>query len=68
MKFIQLNERYREQPKEVNKIVLQKAVNATSLFFPVVELLSSLSIAILVLWSFLQLDYHQQSHIICGSP
>lgn len=30
MKFIQLNERYQEQPKEVNKIVLQKAVNATS--------------------------------------
>ncbi|TXB67369.1 primosomal protein N' [Vicingus serpentipes] len=30
MKFIQLSERYQEQPKEVNKIVLQKAVNATS--------------------------------------
>jgi primosomal protein N' (replication factor Y) len=30
MKFIQLNERYQEQPKEVNKIALQKAVNATA--------------------------------------
>lgn len=30
MKFIQLNERYQEQPKEVNKVELQKAVNATA--------------------------------------
>ncbi|MCB9360255.1 MAG: primosomal protein N' [Flavobacteriales bacterium] len=30
MKFLQLNERYQERPKEVNKIALQKAVNATA--------------------------------------
>lgn len=37
-----------------------QAVWATSLFFPIVEILSSLSIAFLLLWSFLQLDYHPE--------
>jgi ATP-binding cassette subfamily B protein len=51
-KFEELNKGHRS--------AMLQAVNATSLFFPVVELLSSLSIAILVLWSFLQLDYHPE--------
>ncbi len=33
------------------------AVWANSIFFPVVELLSSLSIAVLIMWGMLQLDY-----------
>lgn len=37
-----------------------QAVNATALFFPMVELLSSLSIGFLLLWSFLQLNYHPE--------
>jgi len=48
-KFDELNKGHRN--------ALLQAVWATSLFFPVVELLSSLSIAVLILWSMLQLNY-----------
>ena len=39
---------------------LLQAVWATSLFFPIVELLSSLSIAVLILWSMLQLNFNPE--------
>ncbi|MFD1552745.1 ABC transporter ATP-binding protein [Putridiphycobacter roseus] len=48
-KFDELNKGHRN--------ALLQAVWATSLFFPVVEILSSLSIAVLILWSMLQLNY-----------
>ncbi|MGV6860426.1 MAG: ABC transporter ATP-binding protein [Putridiphycobacter sp.] len=37
-----------------------QAVWATSLFFPIVELFSALSISLLLLWSFMQLDYNPE--------
>ncbi len=37
-----------------------QAVWATSLFFPIVELFTALSIALLILWSFMQLNYNPQ--------
>ena len=43
-----------------HRSAMLQAVWATSLFFPIVEILSSLSIAFLLLWSFLQLDYHPE--------
>jgi ATP-binding cassette subfamily B protein len=36
------------------------AVWANSIFFPVVELLSSLSISVLILWGMIQMDYSQE--------
>lgn len=36
------------------------AVWANSIFFPIVELLSSLSISVLILWGMLQMDYSEQ--------
>ncbi|MFK8046125.1 MAG: ABC transporter ATP-binding protein [Crocinitomicaceae bacterium] len=51
-KFDELNKGHRN--------ALLQAVWATSLFFPVVELLSSLSIAVLILWSMLQLNYNPE--------
>ncbi|MDX1350960.1 MAG: ABC transporter ATP-binding protein, partial [Putridiphycobacter sp.] len=63
MSIVQLfnrEEREAEKFEELNKghrNALLQAVWATSLFFPVVELLSSLSIAVLILWSMLQLNY-----------
>jgi ATP-binding cassette subfamily B protein len=51
-KFTVLNKGHRS--------AMLQAVWATSLFFPIVEILSSLSIAFLLLWSFLQLDYHPE--------
>lgn len=51
-KFSELNKGHRS--------AMLQAVWATSLFFPIVEILSSLSIALLLLWSFLQLDYHPE--------
>ncbi len=52
-KFDQLNQGHRN--------ALLEAVWATSLFFPIVELLSSLSIAVLILWSMLQLDFNPET-------
>ena len=66
MSIVQLfNREEREAAKfdELNKghrNALLQAVWATSLFFPVVELLSSLSIAVLILWSMLQLNYNPE--------
>ncbi len=66
MSIVQLfNREEREAQKfdELNKghrNALLQAVWATSLFFPVVELLSSLSIAVLILWSMLQLNYNPE--------
>ena len=62
-KFDNLNKGHRN--------ALLQAVWATSLFFPIVELLASLSIAVLILWSMLQLNYspeiiHNLSGIIFG--
>jgi ATP-binding cassette subfamily B multidrug efflux pump len=51
-KFSDLNKGHRN--------AMLQAVWATSLFFPIVEILSSLSIALLLLWSFLQLDYNPE--------
>lgn len=51
-KFTTLNKGHRS--------AMLQAVWATSLFFPIVEILSSLSIAFLLLWSFLQLDYNPE--------
>ena len=51
-KFSELNKGHRS--------AMLQAVWATSLFFPIVEILSSLSIAFLLLWSFLQLNYHPE--------
>ena len=51
-KFEDLNKGHRS--------AMLQAVWATSIFFPIVEILSSLSIALLLLWSFLQLDYHPE--------
>jgi len=51
-KFTSLNKGHRS--------AMLQAVWATSLFFPIVEILSSLSIAFLLLWSFLQLDYNPE--------
>jgi ATP-binding cassette subfamily B protein len=47
-KFTELNKGHRN--------AMLQAVWATSLFFPIVEILSSLSIALLILWSFLHLN------------
>lgn len=66
MSIVQL---FNKQDVEFNKFeVLNKghrgamlqAVWATSIFFPVVELFMSFSIALLVLWSFMQLNYNPQ--------
>jgi len=49
--------------KELNRGhrgAMLQAVWATSLFFPIVEILTSFSIALLLLWSFLQLNYHPE--------
>ena len=51
-KFENLNKGYRS--------AMLQAVWATSLFFPIVELFSALSIAFLILWAFLQLDYNPE--------
>ena len=66
MSIVQLfnrEEREAERFDELNKghrNALLQAVWATSLFFPVVELLSSLSIAVLILWSMLQMNYNPE--------
>lgn len=52
-KFDELNKGHRN--------ALLEAVWATSLFFPIVELLSSLSIAVLILWSMLQLNFNPET-------
>ena len=51
-KFEELNKGHRG--------AMLQAVWATSLFFPIVELFSALSIALLILWSFMQLNYNPQ--------
>lgn len=48
-KFVEINKGHRQAHID--------AVWANSIFFPVVELLSSLSIAVLILWGMLQLNY-----------
>ncbi|MFK8036939.1 MAG: ABC transporter ATP-binding protein [Crocinitomicaceae bacterium] len=63
MSIVQLFNREEREAKKFDELnkghrnALLEAVWATSLFFPVVELLSSLSIAVLILWSMLQLNY-----------
>ena len=63
MSIVQLFNREEREAKKFDELnkghrnALLQAVWATSLFFPVVELLSSLSIAVLILWSMLQLNY-----------
>ncbi len=66
MSIVQL---FNKQDVEFNKFeelnkghrgAMLQAVWATSIFFPVVELFMSFSIALLVLWSFMQLNYNPQ--------
>ena len=62
MSIVQLFSKERTEAKKFDELnqghrnALLQAVWATSLFFPIVELLSSLSIAVLILWSMLQLN------------
>lgn len=66
MSIVQLFNREEREAKKFETLnkghrnALLQAVWATSLFFPVVELLSSLSIAVLILWSMLQLNYNPE--------
>ena len=67
MSIVQLFNKEKNEAKKFDELnkghrnALLQAVWATSLFFPVVELLSSLSIAVLILWSMLQLNFNPET-------
>lgn len=67
MSIVQLFNRQKIESEKFDKINAEHrqahvdAIWANSIFFPVVELLSSLSIAVLIMWGMLQIEFVQDS-------